>query len=159
MLPDTVEFDRGGPRSRAPRVKPFGFPREARLTAAAEFDLALSQRPFRGRLLWVYRVDPGATRELPAEQAQSLRFDRPRLGLMIAKKLTRTAVLRNAIKRRLREQFRLRAPLLPPRWYVARLARSVSKTDLQALVEEWVAALEHDLRAGRAKAPLQKAAS
>ncbi len=109
------------------------FPRAARLTAAAEFEAALATRPIRARLLWLYRVTPPAP-------------TRPRLGLMVSKKLARTAVLRNAIKRRLREQFRLRQPGLPPRWYVARLAVRADRSHLSAIVAEWVQMLEREMR-------------
>ncbi len=51
---------------------------------------------------------------------------RPRLGLVIPKKLARRAVLRNAIKRQAREAFRLRRTNLPALDLVLRLARPVS---------------------------------
>ncbi len=46
-----------------------------------------------------------------------------RLGLVIPKKLAKAAVLRNSIKRQLREAFRMRAGELPPRDLVFRLVR------------------------------------
>jgi ribonuclease P protein component len=46
-----------------------------------------------------------------------------RLGLVIAKKLARRAVLRNAIKRVARETFRHLRPTLPPLDLVLRLAK------------------------------------
>lgn len=126
----------------APSATPptdLSFPRAARLTAAAEFEAALATRPIRARLLWLYRVTPVGSSASSAPP-------RPRLGLMVSKKLARTAVLRNAIKRRLREQFRLRQPSLPPRWYVARLAARVDRSHLSAIVAEWVQMLERETR-------------
>ncbi|MFN3630481.1 MAG: ribonuclease P protein component [Casimicrobiaceae bacterium] len=114
------------------------FPRAARLTAAAEFEAALATRPIRARLIWLHRVTPPAP-------------TRPRLGLMVSKKLARTAVLRNAIKRRLREQFRLRQPELPARWYVVRLAARVDRSHLPAIVAEWVQLLEREARPVKAQ--------
>jgi len=49
--------------------------------------------------------------------------DRVRLGLIIAKKIERTAVARNLIKRRLREFFRLRHEALAGLDFVVRLRR------------------------------------
>ena len=49
----------------------------------------------------------------------------PRLGLVIPKKLARHAVVRNLIKRQVRESFRLRLPLLPNVDVVVRLAKPV----------------------------------
>jgi ribonuclease P protein component len=64
---------------------------------------------------------------------------------MIGKKFARTAVLRNALKRRLREQFRLRQTELPPLQYVARLNGPVSAKDVANVLSEWTA-LDRDIR-------------
>lgn len=73
---------------------------------------------------------------------------------MIGKKNARTAVLRNAVKRRIREQFRLRQSALPPSQYVVRLSASISAKDVQAVIAEWTGALEHDIsKLARSKAP------
>ena len=64
----------------------------------------------------------------------------------------RTAVLRNAIKRRLREQFRLRRHALPAVDYMVRLTAVVSLAELDGIVAEWLGALEHDLRKSGATA-------
>jgi ribonuclease P protein component len=108
------------------------FPREARLLQPDDFLRAMKTRAFRGKYLWVYRR--------AVENAE-----RPQLGLMIGKKNARTAVLRNAIKRRVREQFRLRQVALPVMQYVVRLSASVKITDVPTVIAEWVQSLEHDV--------------
>jgi len=70
---------------------------------------------------------------------------RPQLGMMIGKKNARTSVLRNAIKRRIREQFRLRQGALPAVQYVVRLSVSVSTKDVTAVIAEWTDALEREI--------------
>jgi len=127
----------------APRRPDLRFPREARLTASAEFEAALKTRPVRGKLVWMYCLAP-----LPTEPQRSAR---PRLGLMVTKRLARTAVLRNAIKRRLREQFRLRQPNLPPMWFVARLAAPAEASHLPAIVSEWSQMLDRTISHSRGR--------
>lgn len=93
-------------------------------------------RAHRGRFIWVYRrAEPGSANETP----------RPRLGLMIGKKNARTAALRNAVKRRIREQFRLRQTALPASQYVVRLSIAITTKDVRAVIAEWTGALEHDI--------------
>jgi ribonuclease P protein component len=64
---------------------------------------------------------------------------------MIGKKNARTAVLRNAVKRRIREQFRLRQTALPASQYVVRLSIAITTKDVAAVIAEWTGALEHDI--------------
>jgi ribonuclease P protein component len=111
------------------------FPREARLLQPDDFLRALKTRAQRGKYLWVYRR---------LENSAGEAVLRPQLGLMISKKNARTAVLRNAIKRRVREQFRLRQSVLPAQQYVVRLSASVKITDVQQVIGEWTHALERD---------------
>ena len=123
------------------------FPRAARLLQPEDFVRALKTRAHRGRYLWVYRR---------ADIGDGTQTARPRLGLMIGKKNARTSVLRNAVKRRIREQFRLRQSLLPASQYVVRLSLSIATRDVSAVIAEWMAALEHDVAkhaAKRAAAP------
>ena len=132
------------------------FPRAARLLQPDDFVRALKTRAHRGRYLWVYRRNDGASSGSQAASVASAApaLARPRLGLMIGKKNARTAVLRNAVKRRIREQFRLRQSGLPPTQYVVRLSASVSANDVQAIIAEWTAALDHDIRKhARGQAP------
>ena len=109
------------------------FPRAARVLESDDFARALKTRAHRGRFLWVYRraVEPVAA--LAA---------RPQLGLMIGKRNARTAVLRNAVKRRIREQFRLRQNALQPSQYVVRLSLSITTKDVAAVIAEWTATLD-----------------
>jgi len=144
------------------------FPRAARLLEPDDFVRALKTRAHRGRFLWVYRradaasasdgiVTSGAPGTVTPVAPVA---PRPRLGLMIGKKNARTAVLRNAVKRRIREQFRLRQSSLPPSQYVVRLSATISAKDVQAVIAEWTGALEHDiskLARSKASAPVATA--
>jgi ribonuclease P protein component len=135
------------------------FPREARLLTPDAFTRALKTRPFRGKFLWVYRA-PSLDAQ-PAVQPDATATDfalakppaRPQLGMMIGKRNAKSAVLRNAIKRRFREQFRLRQPQLPPFAYVVRLAANATKADVPNIVGEWVNSLEFDIRNNSSNAP------
>jgi ribonuclease P protein component len=142
------------------------FPRAARLLSPSDFARVLKTRPFRGQYLWIHRLDSndssndvatvnptdhGSSR--PDALANAVR--NPQLGLMIAKRNAKTAVLRNAIKRRIREQFRLRAARLPARAYVVRLSKSATKVDVPLIVGEWINSLELDLRKNSVDRPFQ----
>jgi ribonuclease P protein component len=50
---------------------------------------------------------------------------RARIGLIVPKRLARTAILRNSIKRQGREAFRLLASLMPPGDLVLRLKQAL----------------------------------
>jgi len=63
-------------------------------------------------------------------------LDTARLGLVVAKKLARRAVLRNLIKRLARETFRLRRTALPRCDIVVRLTASPRDATRKALREE-----------------------
>ena len=108
------------------------FPRAARVLESDDFARALKTRAQRGRFLWVYKraVEPTVLNA------------RPQLGLMIGKRNARTAVLRNAVKRRIREQFRLRQNALQPSQYVVRLSLSITTKDVAAVIAEWTATLD-----------------
>jgi ribonuclease P protein component len=141
------------------------FPREARLLTPDAFTRVLKTRPFRGKFLWIYRLDwapaaPAGTVGSSDKHAYADATDGgnrtvetlantyrgPQLGMMIGKRNAKTAVLRNAIKRRIREQFRLRAAQLPTRAYVVRLSAVASKADTQAIVGEWIDSMEFDIK-------------
>jgi len=80
------------------------FPRQARVRARAEFDRVFAHgRRTASPLMALHWHDDGAP---------------PRLGLAVSRKVDRTAVGRNRIKRQLREQFRLLRPQLRPGAYV-----------------------------------------
>lgn len=126
------------------------FPRAARLLQPEDFVRALKTRAYRGRFLWVYRR---------AEIGSNTQAPRPRLGLMIGKKNARTAVLRNAIKRRIREQFRVRQAALPVSQYVVRLSIAITSKDVGAVIAEWTGALERDIAKLAAAKPTRVATS
>ena len=109
------------------------FPRAARVLESDDFARALKTRAQRGRFLWVYRQS--------VEQSVA-QAPRAQLGLMIGKRYARTAVLRNAVKRRLREQFRVRQNALQPSQYVVRLSLSITTKDVAAVIAEWTATLD-----------------
>ena len=133
------------------------FPRAARVLESDDFARALKTRAQRGRFLWVYRrsVEPGNghVSSTLAEQAA-----RPQLGLMIGKRNARTAVLRNAVKRRIREQFRLRQNALQPSQYVVRLSLSITTKDVAAVIAEWTATLDRYIAKSAAVAAASLAA-
>ena len=126
------------------------FPRAARVLESDDFVRALKTRAQRGRFLWVYRrsVEPSATQAA-----------RPQLGLMIGKRYARTSVLRNAVKRRIREQFRLRQNALQPSQYVVRLSLSITTKDVAAVIAEWTATLDRLVAKSAAAATASAAAS
>ncbi|WP_397476190.1 ribonuclease P protein component, partial [Pusillimonas sp.] len=79
----------------------------------------------RGALLVV-----STPREHPEADAQA------RLGMIIAKRFAARAVTRNTIKRVIREAFRQRGSLLPPRDFVFRLHSPVAATSLTQLKKQ-----------------------
>lgn len=93
-----------------------GFSADFRLHEAGEFSAVFSQRRvLRGHLFDIhYRPNGG---------------DSARLGLVIAKKLARRAVWRNAIKRTGREAFRLSRGGLPAMDLILRLAKPVREVN------------------------------
>lgn len=117
------------------------FPRAARLLEPGDFVRALKSRAQRGQYLWVYR----RADDVVAADGDALRPARPRLGMMIGKKNARTSVLRNAVKRRIREQFRLRQAVLPDMQYVVRLSTAIKPKDVPAVIAEWTGALDREV--------------
>lgn len=93
-----------------------GFGANLRLRQAGEFGAVFAERRvLRGRLFDLhYRPNGGAS---------------ARLGLVIAKKLARQAVWRNALKRTGREAFRLARSGLPAMDLLLRLAKPVAAMD------------------------------
>lgn len=90
-------------------LKPNAFPLDARLRSAAEYDAVFKGRMvLKGRWFNVH--------VLPRNVAEEAR-----LGLIVAKKLLRTAVARNLTKRLVREAFRCRRRALPAADFVFRL--------------------------------------
>ena len=134
------------------------FPRASRVLESDDFVRALKTRAQRGRFLWVYRR--AVERDAAASPSGALPTQpaRPQLGLMIGKRNAKTAVLRNAIKRRIREQFRLRQTGLPASQYVVRLNISVKTKDVPAVIAEWTDTLDRYIAKSAAAAPVSVAA-
>lgn len=92
----------------------FGFGRQCRLLTAAQYAEVFSSRQvLRGERFALHYRRNG--------------LQGPRLGLVIPKKQACTAVLRNAIKRQVREMFRQRRAILPAVDLVLRLAKPVGR--------------------------------
>jgi len=80
----------------------YRFPRTHRLLRPAEFQTVFDSTAFKvGEQHFLLLVRPNG-------------LDRPRLGLVIAKKKVRLAVERNRLKRTIRTSFRLHRGTLPP---------------------------------------------
>lgn len=71
---------------------------------------------------------------LPREEASG----DPRLGLVVGKKLLKSAVRRNLVKRLVREQFRQLRPGLPACDVLVRLVAKPGRPDRKAIAEEVV---------------------
>lgn len=103
------------------------FPATARLHRPSEYALALKGRRLARGALFVVTTPRGSSN---AQDAQA------RLGLIIAKRFAAQSVTRNAIKRVIREAFRNKRQLLPPRDLVFRLHSKVAPVSLTALKKQ-----------------------
>lgn len=106
----------------------------ARLHRPSEYAAALKGKRIARGALFVITT--------PRDAAEGA--DQARLGLIIAKRYAARAVTRNAMKRVIREAFRLRRHELPPCDYVFRLHSKVGPltlTELKKLVRSEVDAL------------------
>ncbi|NYT58482.1 ribonuclease P protein component [Alcaligenaceae bacterium] len=103
------------------------FPAAARLHRPSEYALALKGRRLARGALFVVTT-PRGTPE--AQDAQA------RLGLIIAKRFAAQSVTRNAIKRVIREAFRKKRQVLPPRDLVFRLHSKVNPVSLTVLKKQ-----------------------
>ena len=99
------------------------FGRNARLLQPADFQLALGCRPAARGQLFVFHHKP-----VVASGTQAAR-----LGLIIPKRLIRSAVRRNTIKRVIRECFRLRQSTCRPGLLVVRLKAPIARCTLTQL--------------------------
>ena len=121
------------------------FPAAARLHRPSEFTAALSgRRVARGAyFVLTARVNP-VSEQSPAEPAIA------RLGLIMAKRFAQHAVTRNALKRVVREAFRLQRLTLPPADYVVRLNKPIKAISLSTLkLEARTEASAHFLKAAQ----------
>jgi ribonuclease P protein component len=101
-------------------------PGAARLHRPSEYAAALKGR----------RVARGALFVLNVPRDQAAPHAPARLGMIVAKRLARRAVTRNAIKRVLREAFRAQRHALPQRDFVFRLVAPVEPASLTALKKQ-----------------------
>ena len=118
-----------------------GFPRSARLLNPGTFTAVFEKRSARrGRF---FHLHFGAMKETEADGAT---VQLPRLGVAVPKKLLKTAVHRNLVKRIARETFRCKRQTLLARDYVLRLSvkldpkkqaldRSALAADIAALLD------------------------
>lgn len=114
-----------------------GYPRQARLIKADEFSSAFNfRRRFSGRHLVVYYCFN--------------QLGRPRLGLIVGKKIAPAAVDRNYMRRVLREFFRKQQSKLDNVDIVIRVQKPFSHHEY-ALVEDEFMRLVHRLIEGRSK--------
>ncbi len=105
------------------------FSRDSRLLSPEQFGAALRSRPLaRGELLTFHWCSA-----LPTDLSN---IDTPKLGFVVPKRLVRLSVRRNAIKRVLREAFRLSQASLCPGYYVFRLKAGVRSQSLTGLKRE-----------------------
>lgn len=103
----------------------YSFARRYRLTKTDEFSSVFGfRRAIRGQLLMLHY--------LPREEAAA----DPRLGLVVGKKLLKSAVRRNLVKRVVREQFRLLRSGLPACDLIVRLVAKPGKPDRKAIAAE-----------------------
>ncbi|MBV9998806.1 MAG: ribonuclease P protein component [Verrucomicrobia bacterium] len=104
----------------------FRFPRSARLTRASEFRLVKQDgKAFTGRyvVLAVFR---------PPDETSV------RAGLVTSRRVG-PAVVRNRVRRRLREIYRLNRARIGPGWWLVTIARvSASSASLAQLQQDWL---------------------
>jgi ribonuclease P protein component len=110
----------------------FGFPKSARILGTADFRKAYTEgKRFTGRCFAAFCL-----------KAEPERSDGPRLGFTVPRAFGK-AVLRNRVKRRIREALRVRLPELAPEWDIVinprRPAIAAPVEELQREVDRLVA--------------------
>ena len=112
----------GGPGGRKPRLR---FPKAARLTQTAEFARVRTDgRPVHGKMITLGVLKGVAEKD-------------GRVGIVTSKRVG-NAVIRNRVRRRLREIFRAMRPrLIPGLWLVVVAKSSAAKATLAVLGEEF----------------------
>ncbi len=109
-----------------------GFSRRRRIAASAIFRKALASRPgSRGEWFDVYCVATPADKDI-----HSAGPDSSRLGLVVPKRICRSAARRNWIKRLVRESFRREMPAAAALDCVVRLRRALGMADAAAARSE-----------------------
>jgi ribonuclease P protein component len=117
---------RGVPALAPDATSGFGFPRAARLTRPSEFTRVFRQGHRSHSRYFILIAKPGG--------------ERARLGLAIGRKASPRAVVRNRIKRIVRDAFRHTA--LPPMDLVVVARNGSGRTAVDALRKDFQAALE-----------------
>ncbi len=131
-----------------------GFPKTARILRAADFRRAYNQGSrFAGRYFAAFCLrlercgpdafrSPDASRSQDASKLQEVKCDGPRLGFTVPRAFGK-AVLRNRVKRRLREALRVRLTEVAPEWDIVinprRAAIAARREELQREVDRLVA--------------------
>lgn len=100
------------------------FPKSLRLLHSGDFQLVFDTPPFK------------ASHQQLLILARPNHLDRPRLGLVIAKKHVRHAVQRNRIKRQIRESFRHRQHVLAGLDVIVLARKGMGELDNKSLVKQ-----------------------
>jgi ribonuclease P protein component len=127
-----------------------GFPRAARLLSSDDFRRVFERRlDSRGQYFTLHHLPGPRTDETGATPKSA----GPRLGIVVPKKLLKTAVHRNLLKRLVRETFRQAAGRLPASDLIVRLARKIDPKkdviDRRAIVADLASLLKRLIRAER----------
>lgn len=111
-------------------TSPLRFPRRAHLRASAEFQAVFGEgKRISGACFRLHvRFSDGA--------------ERARLGLTVSKRVSKSAVERNRLRRQMRETFRRQRSLLPPADYVLTAKPEAAKADNATLRAELLSLLE-----------------
>lgn len=94
-----------------------------------------------GSIRYVYsRGQAVRSRQLTIKYVENKRRNRPRIAVVISKKVLKSAVGRNRVRRRLYELMRLRLPNLPPQTDIALIVgsaelRAMPQTELAQLLD------------------------
>ncbi len=104
----------------------YTFPKKVRLRRSFEFSAVLSARvKFRGDFFIINEWTP----DVFSIEKQAF----PRLGLVISKRFARNSVIRNTLKRIVRESFRVQKHMIPENDYVVRLCKRIFPQSLKSL--------------------------
>lgn len=95
-----------------------GLPRSARLLDGQAFRRVFDARQAHGNQHFRIHFAPS---------------DQPRLGMAVSRRVSTRAVVRNRIRRQIRESFRLRRPQLPARDFIVLARPEAAGLDRQAL--------------------------
>jgi len=134
-------LQKGGSRVRLNMTRALSFPKSRRLTRSSEFERMKKEgRSQRGASL-ILSVLPAPEPVLPARRGGSAgRMDRGlfRAGFVTSKRIG-SAVVRNRVRRRLREIVRKHQPDLPGNFWIVTIARpKAARVTYRELEDEWL---------------------